>query len=127
MKQNKIVQGKDISFNRKQLENKATGVLVLSHKDKKDKLKQRDSGLNHVLAKIAKDNSITLATDLQELTEEKDKKNKATILSRIIQNIKLIKKYKNKFKLLNAGNKQQAFSFLLSLGLDTKKAKEAVE
>src|SRR3989344_8293131 len=115
MKQNKIVQGKDISFNRKQLENKATGLLVLSHKDKKDKLKQRDSGLNHVLAKIAKDNSITLATDLQELTEEKDKKNKATILSRIIQNIKLIKKYKNKFKLLNAGNKQQAFSFLLSL------------
>ena len=101
-------------------------MLILSHKLGKDKLKQRDSGLNQVLCKIARDNNITLAIDLKELTEEKDKKNKAIILSRITQNIKLIKKFKNKFKLLNQGNKQQAFSFLLTLGLPTKQAKDAI-
>ena len=121
-----IVQGKDISFNRKALESRKTSMLVLNHKFGKDKLKQRDSGLNQVLCKIARDNNITLAIDLKELTEEKDKKNKAIILSRITQNIKLIKKFKNKFKLLNQGNKQQAFSFLLTLGLPTKQAKDAI-
>lgn len=126
-KQNKIVQGKTIEFNRKALESKETQMLILNHKIGKDRLKQRDSGLNQVLCKIAKENNITLAFDLDELKEEKDKKNKATILARMLQNIKLIKKYKNRFKLLNFKNKQQAFSFLLTLGLDTNMVKKAVE
>ena len=122
-----IVQGKDISFNRKVLESKKTEMLILSHTDKKDRLKQRDSGLNQVLCRIAKDNNITLVIDLKELTEEKDKKEKGKILARILQNIKLIKKFKNKFKLLNSGNKSQAFSLLLTWGLPTNMAKEALE
>jgi len=122
-----IVQGKDISFNRKVLESKKTEMLILSHTDKKDRLKQRDSGLNQVLCRIAKDNNITLTIDLKELTEEKDKKERGKILARILQNIKLIKKFKNKFKLLNPWNRSQAFSFLLSLGLPTNMAKEALE
>jgi len=126
MENKQIVQGKDIAFNRKALENKKTSMLILNHTNKKDKLKQRDSGLNQVLCKIAKDSNIILAIDLKELTKETDKKNKAIILGRIIQNIRLIKKFKNKLKLLNSGNKQQAFSFLLTLGLPTKQAVEAV-
>jgi len=126
MENKQIVQGKDIAFNRKALENKKTSMLILNHINKKDKLKQRDSGLNQVLCKIAKDSNIILAIDLKELTKETDKKNKAIILGRIIQNIRLIKKFKNKLKLLNSGNKQQAFSFLLTLGLPTKQAVEAV-
>jgi len=124
-KQNKTIRGKDISFNRKVLENKNTKMLILSHRDKKDKLKQRDSGLNQVLCKIAKANNIVLAFDLNEL-KGKNKLEKAKILARMLQNIKLIKKYKNKFLLLNFKNKSQAFSFLLNLGLPTKQAKEAV-
>ena len=57
--------------------------------------------------------------------QEKDKKQRAEILAKMLQNIMLTKKYKNKFKLLNYKNKQQAFSFLLSLGLPTNQAKEA--
>jgi len=151
-KENKqvIIQGKSIDFNRVILEtlkslrkrdfngtqksnesekisdDKKVSMLVLSHTNKKDKLKQRDSGLNHVLCKIAKENNIILAIDMNELTKTQDKKEKAKILSRIIQNIKLIKKAKNKFKLLNYKNKQQAFSFLLTLGASTDMAKEAV-
>jgi len=122
-----VVKGRDISFNRLILENKKVRMLILSHINKKDKLKQRDSGLNEVLCKIAKQNNITLAIDLDELKKEKDKKTKAEILSRILQNIKLIKKYKNDFKILNYKNKNQAFSFLLTLGLPTNLSKKAVE
>lgn len=121
------VQGKDIAFNRKILENKNTEMLILSHTDKKDRLKQRDSGLNQVLCKIAKDNNIALAIDLNELMGNKDKKERGKILARILQNIKLIKKFKNKFLLLNSGNKNQAFSLLLSWGLPTSQTKEALK
>lgn len=121
-----IVKGKDIAFNRKALENKNTKTLILSHTNKKDKLKERDSGLNQVLCKIAKQNNTILAFSLEELKKEKDKKTKAEILGRMLQNIRLIKKYKNKFKLINFKNKQQAFSFLLTLGLPTEIAKKAL-
>jgi RNase P/RNase MRP subunit p30 len=126
MANKKIAEGKDIAFNRKVLEDKKTEMLVLSHKNKKDKLKQRDSGLNQVLCKIARDKNKTLTFDLQELKKEKDRKTRAEILARMLQNIKLIKKYKNKFKLINYKNKEQAFSFLLSLGLPTDIAKKSL-
>ena len=71
--QEKIVQGKDIGFNRIILENKKVDMLILSHTNKKDKLKQRDSGLNHVLCNLAKQNNILLAIDLNELIKTQDK------------------------------------------------------
>ena len=124
MKQEKIIQGKDISFNRKVLESKNTESLILNHKGR-TKLKQQDSGLNQVLCKIAKKNNITLILDLKEL-KVKELKQKAEILSNILQNIKLIKKYKNKFKIINYKNKPQSFSFLISLGLPTNLSKKAI-
>ncbi len=122
----KIVYGKDIFFNRNILEKNLATILILSHKQKKDRLRQRNSGLNEVLCKIAKNNNITLAIDLNEIKQEENKEEKAKILSRIIQNIKLIKKFKNKFKLINYKNKPQAKSFLLILGLPTQIIKQAV-
>ena len=94
-----IVQGENVSFNRQILENKYVDTLILTHKQpwrRGGRLKQRESGLNHILCKIAKENNITLAVDLQEFREEKDKKQRAIMLSRLIQNIKLMKKAKNK-------------------------------
>lgn len=119
-----VVQGRSIDYNRLILENKKVDMLILSHTNKKDKLKQRDSGLNHVLCNLARENNIILAMDIQEING--DKKDKALILARWIQNIKLIKKAKCKIKLLNYSNKIQAFSLLLSMGLDTNKAKQAL-
>lgn len=122
-----VVQGKSIEFNRVILENKKVNMLILSHKDKKDRLKQQDSGLNHVLCNLAKANNIILTFDFSELLN-KDKKEKALILARWEQNIQLIKKSKNKIKLVNTEDrdKRDLFSFLLTLGLDTNSAKEAV-
>ncbi len=121
-----LVQGSSIEENRRLIEKNRNITLVLNHRDKKDRLKQRDSGLNQVLCSLAKKRNITLAIDLDELVQVENKLEKAKILSRIIQNLKLIKKFKNQFKLLNLKNKSQAFSFLISLGLTTNQAKEAV-
>jgi len=121
-----IVQGKDIGYNRQVLENKKTNALILSHIDKKDRLYQKDSGLNHVLCNIAKKNSITLIIDLKEF-QIKDKKERGQILGRMIQNINLIKKFKNKTKLINFGEKEQARAFLISVGMPTDTTKKALE
>jgi len=122
-----IVQGKSIDFNRIILENKKVDMLILSHTNKKDKLKQQDSGLNHVLCEIARKNNITLAFDFSELFD-KEKKEKALILARWMQNIKLIKKANNKIKLVNKQGRdnRDLFAFLLTLGMPTSLAKEAV-
>ena len=121
------IQGSSIDENRKLIEKNKNITLVLNHNNKKDKLKQRDSGLNQVLCSLAKERNITLAIDLDEIIKNQDKKEKAKILSRIIQNLKLVKKFKNQFKLLNQRNKSQAFSFLISLGFPTEASKQAVD
>ncbi len=126
-KENKqvIVKGRDIEFNRKIIEMRKVNVLVLNHKIGKDKLKERDSGLNQVLCKIAKENNITLAIDFSELLEV-DKKQRAKILGRIIQNIKFIKKYKNKLEIINKpDDKLSLAAFLRVLGADTKLVSES--
>jgi len=128
-KENKkvIVQAQDIDFNRKILENKKTNLLILNHKIRRDRLKQRNSGLNQVLCKIAKKSNITLAINLNEILEEKNKKLRAEILSRIIQNINLIKKYKNKLIIINKNQDiQEIKSLFLTLGLPTNIIKEAI-
>lgn len=121
-----IIQGRDIEFNRKVLENRKVNMLILSHTDKKDKLKERDSGLNQVLCKLARENNITIVIDFNELKVE-DKKASAVILGRIIQNIKLIKKFKNKLIIINSQDKTGISAFLRILGADTKIAKEAAQ
>jgi len=119
-----IVLGRDIEFNRKILENKRVSVLILNHKIGKDKLKERDSGLNQVLCKIARDNSITFAIDFNEIITN-DQKQRAKILGRIKQNIKLIKKFKNKVIVINQPEDKLSLSALFRiLGADTKLASE---
>jgi RNase P/RNase MRP subunit p30 len=122
-----VVKGKDAEFNRKILENKKVNILILEHENKRDKLKQRDSGLNQVLCKIARDNNIIIAFDFNEIAKG-DSKEKAILLSRIIQNIKLCKKFKTKFILINISDKDKTnlFNLLLTLGCDTKTAQEAL-
>lgn len=119
-----IIRGEDIEFNRKVLENKKVQILVLNHKIGRDKLKERDSGLNEILCRIARENNITLAIDLNDLKTE-NKLEKGKILGRIIQNIKLIRKNKNKIVLVNKPNdKRNLQALLLVLGMDTKSANE---
>ncbi|MCX8158828.1 MAG: hypothetical protein N3D20_00845 [Candidatus Pacearchaeota archaeon] len=122
-----IIKAQDDNFNRKILEyGKFDVLLSLELGKRKDSLKQMDSGLNHVLAKIAAKNHIAIGIDINEINNLKNKE-KATILGRIIQNIKICRKSKTKLKLFNYKDKRNAFSLLLSLGASTPQAKEALD
>ncbi|NCN99353.1 hypothetical protein COU62_03040 [Candidatus Pacearchaeota archaeon CG10_big_fil_rev_8_21_14_0_10_35_219] len=121
-----IVQAQDDRYNRKILEYGKFNILLSPESGfRKDKLKTLDSGLNHVLAKIATKNKIAIGINLQEI-KKLQKKEKAERIARIKQNIKICKKAKTKIKVLNYNNKKQAQSLLLSLGASTLQVKEAV-
>ncbi len=86
------VVARDDFFNRRALETLKINYLVgLEANPRSDTLKQRSSGLNHVLAKIARDKKITIIVNLGELIKS-DKDEKARRISRIIQNIKICRK-----------------------------------
>jgi len=114
-----IFSSSDDELNRKVLEKLGDkiNILLLSQKDKKDFQKQRNSGLNQVLAKIAKSNSVKIGINLDEILESSTEE-KAKILSRIKQNIKLCNKYKLNMKFINLNPKNSRNSRdLKSLGL----------
>ena len=144
-KQKKIIAviGQDDEFNRRILETCNIDYLVSPENSKfhhKDGLKQRDSGLNHVLAKIANEKGIAIVINFSEISESTDEKNmlekkaRALVLARIIQNIKLCRKAKCKIKIatfaktktqLRTPNELKAFAF--SLGMSSQQVKQSTE
>jgi ribonuclease P/MRP protein subunit RPP1 len=117
-KEKKIIfSSEDDELNRKVLEKLPIKILLLNQSKRKDKFKQRNSGLNHILAKIAKKNNIIIGINLDEIIEAK-KNQKSKIIARIKQNIKLCNKNKLKMKFinLNKNNKKDIYD-LKSLGL----------
>jgi len=123
-----IIIGKSDLFNRKILEKTKNIILLLSQSGKKDRAKQRESGLNHVMANIAKKNNHQIGINIDEIFEFEGEK-QAMILSRVIQNIKFCNKKKVKMKFISlSGNKftENALKSLgLSLGMPTWMAKGA--
>jgi RNase P/RNase MRP subunit p30 len=122
-----IVKGHEIEFNRLALENKKVNALILEHKGQKDRLKERGSGLNEVLCKIARDNNKIILIDFKEILETRGIE-RAKILARLMQNIMLLQKYKVKASMINKSSRDNydLFSFLLTLGSNTNFAKEIV-
>ncbi len=123
-----IVIAQDDDFNRKILEMKEVDVILsLEIHSRRDKLKQRDSGLNEVLCKLAKENNIKIGIDIDAL-RKLDKKEKAIILARIMQNIFLCKKIGCQIVIFPIGKfkKQDIIGFLSCLGSDSKLARRAV-
>ena len=121
------MQAQNDEFNRKILENKDVDIIINPEMhNRKDKLKQRDSGLNEVLCKLAKKNNIKIGLDISELKNIKGKE-KAKILARIMQNIKLCKRTGAELIITGNYDKKNAFSFLVTLGASTEMAKKAVE
>ncbi len=121
-----VVMAQDEEFNRKILENKDVDVFLGPElHNRKDKLKQRDSGLNEVLCKLAVKNNIQIGINLMEIIKQ-PKKDKAILLGRIIQNIALCKRTKTKVVIYpEKYKKQDVSSLFLTLGASTQQAKEA--
>ena len=117
VKENKkiIFSSNDDELNRKILEKEKIDVLLLNQSDRKDRQKQRNSGFNQVFAKLAKQNDVTIGINIDEIIEAKEK---ADILARIKQNVKLCNKNKLKMKfiVINPKNQRNLYD-LKSLGL----------
>ena len=89
-----IVLGGSNEANRNALENKDIDILLNPEREKeKDFMHYRNSGLNQVLCKIAKENGKAIGINFSEIKKMKGKKD-AEKLGRILQNIRLCKKYK---------------------------------
>lgn len=93
-----FVLGSDNAINRVALENrKVSGLISPEFNRKFDYVHYKNSGLNQVLAKIAKSEGKMLIEDLSFLKSEFSKKIKSQILGRIMQNYALSRKYKFNF------------------------------
>jgi len=129
-KENQVIifTSDDDELNRKVLEKLQIDILLLNQRNRKDFQKQRNSGLNHVLAKIAKKNKIAIGINLDEIIESSSKQ-KSEILARVKQNIKLCNKNKLKMKSIaqkkqNERNIYDLKSLGLILGMPTWMTKE---
>lgn len=111
----KIIFSGDDETNRKVLEKENIEILLLSQTGRKDFQKQRNSGLNQVLAKLAKKKNITIGINLDEVINSSEKE-KAAILARIRQNVMICNKNKLKMKFIYKNQKRDAID-LKSLGL----------
>lgn len=111
-----IFSTEDDELNRKVLEKEKIEVLLINQKDRKDFQKQRNSGLNQVLAKEAKKKGVKIGINLDEILDSQGKE-KSEILARIKQNIKLCNKYKVQMKFVSPSKKPISSYDVKSLGL----------
>ena len=118
-----IFSSDDDELNRKVLEKLNINVLLLKQAKRKDFQKQRNSGLNHVLSKIAKKKNITIGIDLGEIINSKEK-SKAEILARVRQNIKLCNKNKLQMRFYGKQNSYDIKALGLVLGMPTWMVKD---
>ena len=120
-KEKRIFSSNNDELNRKILEKEKIDVLLLNQSQRRDRMKQRDSGLNHILAKIAKKKGVAIGINLDEIIDSNPKE-KTEILSRIRQNIKICNKNKLKMEFISQKNKRDVHdlkSLGLSLGMPT--------
>ncbi len=132
---NKIIAvvGGDNVFNRRAVETLKIDYLVSPERGlKKDSLKQRDSGLNHVVAKEVAKRGVVIVIDFGEVSRLVGKA-KALRLERIIQNIKVCRKAKCLIKIAsfaetkkNVVDEKGLSSFGISLGMSSEQGRDAV-
>jgi len=108
-----IFTSEDDELNRKVLEKLEINILLINQTNRKDFAKQRNSGFNQVLAKITKKSKIQIGINLDEIKKSKEKQ-KAQILARIQQNIKLCNK--NKIQMQFISKQKQNLNSLKALG-----------
>ena len=109
----------DDELARKVLEKEAINVLLISQKSRKDRVKERGSGFNQVLAKLAKKKNVAIGINLDEILKA-GQEEKAEMLARIRQNITLCNKNKLKMTFFpELKDKYDLKSLGLVLGMPT--------
>lgn len=138
------VVGGDDAFNRRAVESLRIDYLVSAERVQgKDSLKQRDSGINHVVAKEMAKRGVVLVVDFAEIaglrgaargipSREGTKvpslsgKAQALRLERVIQNIKICRKAKCRIEIWGSEDKKALVSFGVSLGMSSSQAAEVM-
>jgi ribonuclease P/MRP protein subunit RPP1 len=125
-----IVEGGEL--NREILSKKNVDILLSPEKNRReDFLHHRNSGLNHILCKIAYRNKIIIGFSFNEILKSNEVK-RAKILGRMKQNIKLCRKYKvnmivgsfanNKYEMRSLNDLK---SFARVIGMNSLEVKKA--
>jgi len=125
--------GGDDALNRRAVETLKIDYLVSPERGfKDDSLKQRDSGINHVVAKEAAKRGIAIVIDFSGISKLRGKE-KALRLSRLIQNIKICRKVKCPIKIASFGRRKEEVvdersrkSLGISLGMSSEQARDSV-
>ena len=95
----KIEIGGDDNKNRKIVENKKIDIFLSPEKIRiKDFMHSRDSGLNQVLCELARKNGIAIGFNFNDVLKSK---NRSLILGKMMQNVRLCRKYKVKMVILS--------------------------
>ncbi|MBU2496808.1 MAG: hypothetical protein KJ767_02005 [Nanoarchaeota archaeon] len=126
-----IVFGKGIKENRQIVES-FPDVILLQLNSGKDFMKERNSGLDHIICKIASENNVAIGIDLSEILNSNEKE-KQVIIGRIMQNIKLCRKYKTKILLASFASdvfelraSQDIQAFVQCLGMTPLESKNSL-
>jgi RNase P/RNase MRP subunit p30 len=93
-----VYSSEDDELNRKVIEKLPIDILLINQANRKDFQKQRNSGFNQVMSKVAKKQNITIGINFDEIIESSNSKEREEIIARIKQNIKLCNK--NKVKMI---------------------------
>jgi len=128
------VIGRDDAFNRRVIESLKINYLISPEGSKKlDNLKQRDSGLNHVVAKIAKEKGIKIVINFREIASLNPKEN-AKRIARVMQNVRICRKVGCKVGIASfAKNKSGATdelgrkAFGVTIGMSSGEVRDCVE
>ena len=124
--------GGDDAFNRRAVESLKIDYLVSPEGGlKKDSLKQRDSGINHVVAKLAKEKDVAIVIDFSEVAGLSGKK-KVLRLEKLIQNVKICRKAGCEIKIASLARDKSGLidekarvAFGVSLGMGSSQAKDS--
>ncbi len=121
-----LVKGSDLYLNRKAVETKE--VDILTHPE----LNRRDSGLNHIMAKLATKNNVAIEINFREILQS-SKNTRSAIIHNIAENVRLCKKYKTPIAICSGAashwqlkDPKVLISMGCLLGLELNEAKKAL-
>jgi len=121
-----IIPAKDSAYNRHILEQKKGIILVgLEQNNEKDNPKYLSSGLNSIIARIASKNNNKIGINLETL-QDKTKIEKARLLARIAQNIKICREAGTCIAIHGEKDRDSMREFLSSLGASTSQSSQAI-
>jgi len=113
----------DDELNRKILEKLQVNFFMPILSSRKDWQKQRNSGLDNVMAREASKKGIFIGINMDEILKTKGRE-KVEILSRIIQNVEICKKNKTKMLFISEKDVYDLKSLGLVLGMPTSMIKD---